>query len=702
MGAVAVDMSISIAVGGALLAIGAAVARAISTLRLEEGTARMRAIAAAIREGASAFLRREYAVVFACTVLLAVTIVFAFGPSAGGLELALGFLLGAAGSAASGALGVLVSVRANARTTAVAMHRDLRATVRVAFRAGSVTGLGVTGLATLVLVGCYLAFGRDVHAMVGLLVGASLISLFARVGGGIYTKGADTGADLVGKLEIQLPEDDARNPAVIADNVGDNVGDCAGTAADLFETYLVTVVAAMLLGERLDGVRAVFPNAVLFPVAVSGCGIVASWLGTAFVRVRPGGTIASALFRGLAATVALAALGIYLLDRWFMHSDGGVLVASLTGLVVVAVFVALTMHYTSPRGRSVASIVRAAEAGAGPVIVTGLAIGLRSAAVPAVVIALGTLTAFFATGWISGGQIDPALGTYGIALAATSMLSVLGMILSIDVFGPIADNAGGIAEMAALSANVRRTTDELDAVGNTTKALTKGYAIGSAALAALSLFAAYTLAAAEDLGVTWTELTARLTIDDPWVLAGLVLGASLPFFFTSVLMNAVSVTAQAVVREVRRQFAEIPGLVRGEAQPQYAACVAIITAASLRQLIAPALIAVVAPLAVGVVLGPFALAGMLLGVVISGLPLALVMTTSGAAWDNAKKYIESGHAGGTSSPAHGAAVVGDLVGDTTKDTAGPAINPLVKVVNTVALLSIGLMAKWEVIELAWR
>jgi K(+)-stimulated pyrophosphate-energized sodium pump len=681
----------SIAAAGALLALVVAAFQTAAILRADEGTERMRAIAGAIREGASAFLRREYAVVLVVGLVITALLVIAFGITREGPELAIGFLLGAAGSAGAGALGVLVSVRANVRTAALAARGDLGVTMRFTFRAGSVTGLGVAGLATLELVGCYLLFGGNVLAMAGLLVGASLISLFARVGGGIYTKGADVGADLVGKLESRIPEDDPRNPAVIADNVGDNVGDCAGMAADLFETYLVTAVAAMLLGDLIPDVRAVFPSAVVYPLAVCGCGIVATLAGTAFVRLRPHRTIAGALYRGLAATLGFGAIGLYALDRWLMRGSPGVLLATLTGLAVVAALVALTNYYTSPRYRPVARIAEAANAGGGPVVITGLSVGLASVWLPGLVIATATLVAFFATGW-TGDHVDAQLGLYGIGLAATSMLAVMGMITAIDAFGPIADNAGGIAEMAALPPDARAVTDALDEVGNTTKAITKGYAIGSAALAALTLFAAYTFAAADELGLAWAELSQLLTIDNPLIVVGLLIGALLPFFFTSFLMNAVSVAAQAVVLEVRRQFAEIPGLVQGTAKPEYGRCVAIVTGVALRQLIVPGAIAVGTPLVIGFVLGPIALAGVLLGVVIAGFPLALVMTTSGAAWDNAKKLIERGHLGGKHSPAHAAAIIGDTVGDATKDAAGPAINPLIKVVNTVSLLSIALVS----------
>ncbi|HEX5057761.1 MAG TPA: sodium-translocating pyrophosphatase [Kofleriaceae bacterium] len=675
---------INLAAGSALLAIAVAVVSAIAMLRADEGTARMRAVADAIREGAAAFLRRELFVIAIVAAVLAIAIAAGFGGR--GAELAGGFLLGALGSAAASVFGVLVSVRANVRTAAVASRATLQATLRFAFGAGSVIGLGVAGLAALELVGCYLLFGGDVPALAGLLVGASLISLFARVGGGIYTKGADIGADLVGKLEIQIAEDDPRNPAVIADNVGDNVGDCGGMAADLFETFLVTAVAAMLLGYLIADVRVAFPNAVLFPVAVIACGILATIAGTLVVYATRR-HIEGALYGGVAATLLFAAIGLWLLCRWLMNGNTGVFVATLTGLVVVVALVLLTNYYTAARFRPVARILRSTEAGAGPVVIMGMSVGLASVWLPGLVIAAGMLVAFFATGYTSTG-IDGQLGLYGVGLAATSMLAVMGMIISIDAFGPIVDNAGGITELAALPAETRAITDRLDAAGNTTKAITKGYAIGSAALAALTLFAAFTFAAADQLAMPWSELTAQLRLDNPVVLAGLLVGALLPFVFTSLLMNAVGVAARATVLEVRRQFAEIAGLAAGTARPEYGRCVSIVTSTALRKLIAPGAIAVLGPLAVGLLLGPLALAGVLLGVILSGLPLALVMTTSGAAWDNAKKYLERG--GRTA--ALGAAIVGDTVGDAMKDTAGPALNPLVKVVNSVSLLCVGLIA----------
>jgi K(+)-stimulated pyrophosphate-energized sodium pump len=676
----------------ALLALAYAGVQTALLLREDEGTEEMRSIASAIREGAVAFLKREYTAVFIVAIVLAVFIAFAFDITGNGPRLAIGFLFGAAGSALAGAIGMLVSVRANVRTAAHARGGNLGATMRYAFRGGSVTGLSVAGLALLELVGFYWAFGGDVLQMIGLLFGASLMSLFARVGGGIYTKGADVGADLVGKLEAGIPEDDPRNPAVIADNVGDNVGDCAGMAADLFETYVVTAVSAMLLASLIQPVTAAFPHAILFPLVISAWAIVATIVGALFVRMRPGGSIMGALYQGLAATTGVGLIGLYFLDAELMGGSPGIFIATAIGLVVMVLIVLTTDYYTSSSYSPVHRIAESAQAGAGPTVITGLSVGLESAWIPGLVIVAGTLGSYAAVGWTGwGNPINSELGLYGIGLAAASMLAVTGMIISIDAFGPITDNAGGIAEMAKLPAEARAVTDPLDAVGNTTKAVTKGYAIGSAVLAALALFAAYTFAAAQQAGIPWASFTSNLTIDNPLVVSGLIIGAILPFFFTSFLMNAVGVAAQAIVFEVRRQFKEIPGIMAGTGKPEYGKCVSIVTDTALRQLAVPAIIAVATPLAVGFLLGPVALAGLLLGVILSGFPLALTMTTGGGAWDNGKKYIEMGHFGGKHSDAHKAAVVGDTVGDATKDTAGPAINPLIKVVNTISILFIALI-----------
>jgi K(+)-stimulated pyrophosphate-energized sodium pump len=690
----------------AVLALVYAGVQTALILRDDEGDEKMRSIAAAIREGAIAFLRREYLWVFTVAIILAIAIAFAFGITSEGPRLAVGFLFGAAGSALAGAVGMLVSVRANVRTAAKARSGDLGQTLAYAFRGGSVTGLSVAGLALLELVGFYVAYGGNVPEMVGLLFGASLMSLFARVGGGIYTKGADVGADLVGKVEAGIPEDDPRNPAVIADNVGDNVGDCAGMAADLFETYVVTAVSAMLLAYLIgqSGLSATFaadyPTAILYPLIISAWAIVATVVGIQFVRKRANGSIMGTLYQGLAATTAVGVAGLYVLDALFMNGNWGVFVATVAGLLVMIFIVIITDYYTSSKYSPVHRIAESSQAGAGPTVITGLSVGLESVFISGLVIVAATLVSYLAAGWNGWGHaVDAYRGLYGIGLAAASMLAVTGMIISIDAYGPITDNAGGIAEMANLPPEARAVTDPLDAVGNTTKAVTKGYAIGSAVLAALALFAAYTFAAAQSWGGghTWVEFTNLLRINDPLVVAGLIIGAILPFFFTSFLMNAVGVAAQSIVFEVRRQFKEIPGILAGTAKPEYGKCVDIVTVTALRQLAVPALVGVVTPLAVGFLLGPVALAGVLLGVILSGFPLAIMMTTGGGAWDNGKKFIEMGNFGGKHSDAHKAAVVGDTVGDATKDTAGPAINPLIKVVNTISILFIALIVAHSVI-----
>ncbi|MGA7924218.1 MAG: sodium-translocating pyrophosphatase, partial [Thermoplasmata archaeon] len=550
------------------LALLYSLVQTVILLRADEGDERMRTIAGAIREGAVAFLRREYIAVFAVAAVLAVIIAFAFGITNNGPLLAVGFLFGAAGSALAGALGMLVSVRANVRTAAHARNGDLAATMRYAFRGGSVTGMCVAGLALLELIGFYTILGGNVLSMVGLLFGASLMSLFARVGGGIYTKGADVGADLVGKVEAGIPEDDPRNPAVIADNVGDNVGDCAGMAADLFETYVVTAMSAMLLAYLIPLVTRTFPDAVIYPLVVCGWAIVASLVGIFLARMRKGGSIMGGLYQGLAATTVVGIVGLYFLDAELMGGNVGVFVATAIGLIVMILIVMTTDYYTSSKYKPVQRIAESTQAGAGPVVIAGLSVGLESAWIPGLVIVAGTLGAYAAAGWgYVGGQIsiNPELGLYGIGLAAASMLAVTGMIISIDAFGPITDNAGGIAEMANLPETARAVTDPLDAVGNTTKAITKGYAIGSAVLATLALFAAYVFAVAREAGfASYTTFTSHLTISNPLVVGGLIIGAILPFFFTSFLMNAVRVAAESIVFEVRRQFKEIPGLLEGK------------------------------------------------------------------------------------------------------------------------------------------
>ena len=659
-------------------------------LKLDAGSERMKEIASAIQEGAMAYLNRQYRTVAIIAVILTILIALAIGP-----ETAVAFVLGAVMSAAAGYLGMNISVRSNVRC-ANAAKEGLQKALRVAFRGGAVTGISVASLALLGVSSLFIAFGGNLNAVdkiVGFGFGASLISLFARIGGGIYTKAADVGTDLVGKVEAGIPEDDPRNPGVIADNVGDNVGDCAGMAADLFETYAVTALGAMLIGVT---VIKIYPNAVMYPLVLGAAAIIASIIGTFFVRLGSSGNIMGAMYKGAIVAAVISAILFYIITQVLMNGDIGIFISALAGLGVMASIIIITEYYTATSHAPVKDIANASVTGPGTNIITGLAVGLQSTALPALVICTGILVSFLAV----GGASNPVIGLYGIAIAAAAMLSVTGIIISIDSYGPITDNAGGIAEMAELPKEVRDVTDPLDAVGNTTKAVTKGYAIGSAALGALALYAAYS--------AEITKLRAgqplALELSDPLVLVGLFIGGMVPFLFASFLMKAVGRAASTIVTEIRRQFREIAGIMEGNAKPDYGRCVDIVTIAAQKEMVIPGLLAVLSPLVVGFILGPAALGGLLIGVIISGLMLALMMTTGGAAWDNAKKYIEAGNLGGkrlpdgSKNPTHAAAVVGDTVGDPTKDTAGPAINPLIKVMNIVAILFAALILNYSLLR----
>jgi K(+)-stimulated pyrophosphate-energized sodium pump len=690
------DPIIIIAPLAGVIALLYAAALVFSVLKEDQGTEKMKEIATAIKEGAMAYLNRQYKTVMIFAAVLAVLLTI-FVPTPLKIEdnwhTGVGFVFGAICSALAGYIGMNITVRANVRTANKAKE-GLAPALGLAFKGGAVTGLSVVGLALLGLSLFYIWF-QEPTLIVGFGFGACLISLFARVGGGIYTKAADVGADLIGKVEAGIPEDDPRNPAVIADNVGDCVGDCAGMGADLFETYVVTALAAMLLAPL---VNKDFPNAVMFPLLVGAVAIFGTIIGSFFVRLgKESKEIMNALYKGVIATTIISAIGFYFITLYLMNGNMGIFACTIIGLLVMACMVVITEYFTAKRYSAVKLIAQSSQTGAGTNVISGLAIALRGTFLPVIVICVAMVISFM----VAGGLNDFNYGVFGVSVAAAAMLSTTGIIVAVDSYGPITDNAGGIAEMSGLPEEVKNITDPLDAVGNTTKAVTKGYAIGSAALAALSLFAAYKWEVIHKLGASFGNLsshTIRITsaatgfaIDQPLVLIGLFIGGALPFLFTSYLMMAVGKAAFQIVQEVRRQFKEIPGIMEGKGRPEYGRCVDIVTRAALKEMAIPGIIAVLSPLLVGFILGPMALGGMLLGVIISGLLVAIMMTTGGAAWDNAKKYIEEGHYGGKKTPTHASAVVGDTVGDAFKDTAGPAVNPLIKVMNTIAILFVALI-----------